>query len=335
MKIWVLAAMSALIFLASCAVDSSNAQVLVLTDEYTVRGYTFAVSANAPHTLTGAAAFFGDRVYEISFGQMKVQSSASNNPLQDLLDGTAQLAFLSSGEIAGLSEYIAAMRLPFAYRGYTHFAMAVNNADVLSILTAEMDEEHSVQLIAGFFYGARLFLSQGVLPEFPDNTLEEVAVVLPNSNMAYGLEVMGYYVVTQASYERRIAMLESGDAFLVEVTTLELTTNSDWIESRFDIILSRHDMDMQFLVVQSDFWNNLAPASRAALTEAASYMSPIIDNAHLRRDVMLQNMINHDDAQIHIHQVPEVLPLISRSAWYQNRNVDELFRYLAELVARI
>ena len=334
-KLRIFAAVTAFIFLVGCAADLSNAELPSYTDESAVRGYTFAVGTNASHALTSAAAFFGGRVNEISLGQLRIETMPSNDPLQDLLDGTAQLAILSSEEVLSLSEYAAALRLPFNYRNYTHFTMAVNNEQVLSVLAAEMDAEHGVWPVAGFFYGTRHFLSQGALPEFPDHIFEGAAAVLPNSNMAYGLAVMGYQVLTQESYERRISMLESGEVSLIEVTALELTTNSDWIEERFDLILSRHDMDKQFLVMRSDFWNTLPPALGAALTEAASYMSSLIDNVHIRRDVMLHSMINYGFTQIHILPIPEMLPLISRSAWHQSHNTDELFGYLAELVIGI
>ncbi|MCL2068847.1 MAG: hypothetical protein FWH00_03015 [Oscillospiraceae bacterium] len=331
-----------------CGVYTPDADI-VLHEEYTFAavptpvlqpgiadpaGYSFALAPDAPDPLRSAAMFFCDKVYELSGGKMIIEAVTSANPLRELSRGQAQFAFLSGRQAAGLSGYAAAMHMPFNYRNYMHYTMAANNAELLAILADDLSERHRIIPLAGFYTGSSHFLSNIAYLNPGQRESGETAVLLPGSNAEYGLSLFGYDLTAEPSYDIRFSLLQNGGAVLIEVTSIELATNGSWIDAGFSYIPAMHDVSTQFLFVESGFWESLDDVSAAAVTEAKSCLFPIIDEAYLRRETMVTNLI----AENHIIQVsglPDSFTPAFRNAWRAHHEPDSMANHLTRLIAGI
>lgn len=261
------------------------------------RQMVFAAGRNSDGRLIEAAKIFCDRANSFSEGGVMFSFVLSDNVFRDMNAGAADIILLENSSI----EMFSPMTEPFRYKSYEHFSMSANSAATLK----KLSEYSGANVIAGFYTGSNVFLSDGRLDTLfksaqnsgddeDGQSSPEITVTTISESTARAFSLPGITTGTASPVDSRISGFAAGDG-AVEFMCSELNSpallraivqktarESDASENgRIYMTRAFTEINPVWLVASTAAYDKLSQKNRAAVSEAAAYMSGEIDRVFL------------------------------------------------------
>lgn len=234
-----------------------------------------AVDVNSPAFRDGAG-YFGNKLRSILPAAGAVSVHVADDPLSSLRSGQAQFAFLDLNRYQGQDSAYAALCAPFLYRGYSHFAMAVNHENVLAYLNQAPGKSLDLVHLGGFSQNSRLLLASWHLDDW--QVSGSAVAVDPNTFSGELFLGMGARVLAEEDGATRLELLRDGEVEVAEFTWMELS-GLELTEAPRIINRTYHTEAPVMLVADAEFYNALTPGEQSAVQEAVSYLYAFVEKS--------------------------------------------------------
>lgn len=299
------------------------------------RQMSFAVNKDSDEVFLASAENFCRRVNSLSAGAFTLTVLRSDNALADFKAGKAGFVLLDHKSASELHPFFDILNEKFRYSGYENFSMTCNSAQVLSSLSDYSSTKVFAAFYTGsdaFLSRAPL---DGILTAGRDrgeDSGEPVAAAIVKDSGFTGdaddrLTAFPDVVVsTVASLDSRLEAFRSENMpVFIELSFSELHgtplpqlslpvseapapaasdgfSDSDGIPAddvfvEEDMTLTRtfHNIRPAWLIIEPELYESFSPLTRAAVEEAAAYMTGDIDNAYLNLEQEIIDMLESAD----------------------------------------
>lgn len=223
---------------------------------------------------------FANRVEQLSNGKLIINVETGGAGEQNLLQGTCDLAFLSSQQASQADDIFSTLSLPFFYDDAAHMSLALNSEEMTDILTSRLSQKNLMPL-AAIYNGSPCFITKKGLLRSPSDFKKLVMVLNSNSVpkadafRMLDADVSTYpmqSVIEVFNKEERVRDENGNNIGRVEAVELELQQVPELSEDPNDLFLIRtsHAIIPLWFMANAQSISNLSDFEQAVLREASA-----------------------------------------------------------------
>lgn len=304
------------LLLCACAGGSSAPRGTTVTtmpgaaDTVLPKRLVLAAGRDSPEYLLTAAESFCRRANSISDGIITLDFASAEDPLADFMDGKADMILLDGKSAEKLHAFFAIANEPFRYGSYEKFSITLNSAQVLRRLSEVLD----ARVFAAYYMGSDIFAGRAPLDDAlnigrgaePESGRETGIFAAPGSGGWLARNFPDVAVTELYSPALRAEALAEPDTLaelpLDSALTARLAAllpdedpDADGDEnSGLVVTRSFHRVTAMWLIFAPALYEGLPPLGRAALDEAAAFMTGDVDNVCLGREQEFLNALEDE-----------------------------------------
>lgn len=239
---------------------------------------------------TTAMTAFAEKVEELSGGSVTCNTYSdgslfsSENEFDALLNGDADLAYISFPTLAtqtGL-EWCSMFASGYFWSSYEHMTNVLNGEIGLNEIRPAIEENVNCIPLSSFYLGSRVVNTR----DKEINSYEDMAGLLlrmPNSETWLNLgEALGANP-TPLSFSELYTALQTG-AVDAQENPLPTDVSAKFYEVTKYVAITNHVVDSILPCINTDTWNGMTDAQRAAVTEAMEYARSINDEERIAEE---------------------------------------------------
>lgn len=229
---------------------------------------------NSPSSIAGQQAqMFADKVKEYTNGDVsiKVYPSSQLGKMQEMAEATSTgviaLSHNTAGGTGSLHEQFAALDSPYLYRDVDHL-MKVTDKDspVMQVLSEGIIQDAGVRPLYAYYFGTRnLTANKEVLS--PDDLSSVKIRALPFPIYMTAVESLGA-VPVPVDWSEVPTALATGQVSGQE-NPVDVVLSSKLFESQSHLMMTRHIINPQVIIMNERVWQGLSDEQRAAFEKAA------------------------------------------------------------------
>lgn len=226
---------------------------------------------------------------------LEVNLYYEEDPIVSLRSGEADLVYVSSKTMAKYDADYLIYSAPFFFRDYDHMTMTLNSPNFWEIIEDDCTEVFGARQLAAVYGGSMcIFSKEGTIR----NAADLFSQVLGMGEDPYTVKVfkqLAQQIVELPSLDHNSLEIERLTAMEVNTRDLLDLADSETVDlKQAYYVPTNHRINVQWLLVDEDFYANLQEKGQAALQEAASYAVAYIDGELLRKQKeeleILQNL---------------------------------------------
>ena len=234
---------------------------------------------------------FADKVEELSGGSVTCKCYdngslfSSENEFDALLNGDADLAYISFPTIATQIPSYSMFASGYLFSSYEHMTSVLNGDIGLNKIRPQIEETLNIKPLSSFYLGSRVINTR----EKEINSYDDMNGLLlrmPNSEAWLFLgEALGANP-TPLSFSELYTALQTG-AVDAQDNPLPSIESAKFYEVTKYIAITNHVVDSIMPCINGDTWNSMTEAQQETVTEAMEYARDVNDTARLDREAEL------------------------------------------------
>lgn len=229
---------------------------------------------NSPTSIAGQQAqMFADKVKEFTNGDVniKVYPSSQLGKMQEMAEATSTgviaLSHNTAGGTGSLHEPFAALDSPYLYRNVEHL-MKVTDKDspVMKTLSDGLIKEARVRPLYAYYFGTRNLTANKSVHK-PEDLASIKIRALPFPIYMTAVESLGA-VPVPVDWSEVPTALATGQVSGQE-NPVDVVLSSKLYESQSDLMMTRHIINPQVIIMNERVWQGLSDEHKAAFEKAA------------------------------------------------------------------
>lgn len=229
---------------------------------------------NSPNSIAGLQAqMFADKVKEYTNDEVviKVYPSSQLGKMQEMAEATSTgviaLSHNTAGGTGSLYEPFAALDTPYLYRDVDHL-MQVTDADspVMQSLSEGLIQAAGVRALYAYYFGTRNLTANKAVKQPSDLSSQKIRA-LPFPIYMTAVEALGA-VPVPVDWSEVPTALATGQVSGQE-NPVDVVLSSKLYESQSHLMMTRHIINPQVIIMNERVWQKLTDEQRAAFERAA------------------------------------------------------------------
>ncbi len=279
-------------FLEGCTVSKTTDPLPVEPEE--VLTIDISVEDSLSDEVQEGVRLFASKINRLSGQNILLNIYYESNPYQSMLDGNADIIYCSSDTMERWDDHFSIYSSPFFFRSYEHMTMTLNSTMFDDLTRDAWKENLQLKKLAAVYGGTSVLLSSKRYIIDGEDLKDLNVGTYGDSDFQYVLEQFGATTQgldAQSRYDRFYAgRVDTIDCSSKEIGQLEL----GGLEDAF-LAETFHRTSVEWLFVNSTFYEGLSKTRQAILQEAAAYLVSTIDSARLKsysEDIQKQSAVN-------------------------------------------
>ena len=230
---------------------------------------------------------FADKVEELSGGSVTCKCYdngslfSSENEFDALLNGDADLAYISFPTIATQIPSYSMFASGYLFSSYEHMTSVLNGDIGLNKIRPQIEETLNIKPLSSFYLGSRVINTR----EKEINSYDDMNGLLLRMPNSEAWLFLGMDAVSM-SFSELFTALQTG-AVDAQDNPLPSIESAKFYEVTKYIAITNHVVDSIMPCINGDTWNSMTEAQQEAVTEAMEYARDVNDTARLDREAEL------------------------------------------------